>query len=443
MSNFFTIMGRGLPGAASQRHLRRTRESADTPPVRVRFGAPGGAVKRVTRTLRVSFESAEAFQREYAANLVHGGVFIPTEHAVELRERVDVELVLAFSGDRLTLAGEVVHSVAPEMAKMGATPGVAVQFDDAGETVGKRLAKLCARTGPPVHQPVDSGRRRAPRTKARVSAKIDAEAGRLAGHTRDLSRSGVLVSVPGEGVPVGERVRLSLTHPTSGESMQVDGLVVRDIRSDGAVSGLGVAFEPAENERADLERFVDGIQSTEHTRRLGGITGEVAEVGIQNLVQMFLGSIPTGTLTLQRGEREGVIGFEDGMLCFARLGAASGLKALVRLLTWSEGRFEFHASLDPVEERNEPVRLEAALFDAARLLDEGGRIDRSRLSADVRPRLGKTDTQGDDLSKLELTLLELVRAGFTVQRMVDLIPEPDPEIYRALVSLSESGAISV
>jgi Tfp pilus assembly protein PilZ len=391
----------------------------------------------------MSFESAEAFQREYAANLVHGGVFIPTAEAVEPRERVAVELVLAFSGDRLTMTGEVVHTVAPEMAKMGATPGVAVQFEGPGEAVGKRLAKFCAQSGPPVQQPVDSGRRRAPRTKARVSARIDAKDGRVAGHTRDLSRSGVLVSVPGQGVPVGERVRLSLTHPTSGESMEVDGLVVRDIRSDSGISGLGVAFEPGANEREDLERFVDGVQSTEHTRRLGGITGEIAEVGIQNLVQMFLGSTPTGTLTLQRGEQEGVIGFEDSVLCFARVGAASGLKALVRLMAWSEGRFEFHASLDSVEEREPAIPMEAALFDAARLLDLGERIDCSRLSANAKPRIGKTDTGGDDLSKVEVTVLELVRAGFAVQRMVDLIPEPDPEIYRALVSLSESGAISL
>jgi hypothetical protein len=138
-----------------------------------------------------------------------------------------------------------------------------------------------------------------------------------------------------------------------------------------------------------------------------------------------------------------VIGFEDGMLCFAHLGAAWGLKALVRLMSWTEGRFEFHASLDSVEEREPPIPLEAALFDAVRMIDEGERIDRSHLPADAKPRIGKTDAGGDDLSKVEATVLELVRAGFTVQRMVDLIPEPDPAIYRALVSLSENGAISV
>jgi len=399
-------------------------------------------MRRAERILRVSFESAEALQREYAANLVHGGVFIPTEEAVAPRERIQVEFFLAFSGEHFTMTGEVVHVVAPEIAQMGGTAGVAVQFDSSAKAVQERIAPLCAFGEAPTPQAADLGRRETPRAKARVAARIDGKEGEVAGHTRDLSRGGVLVSVPGEGVPVGEKVRLSLTQPTSGESMEVDGLVVRDVRANGAVSELGIEFEPAENERADLERFVDGVQSTEHTRRLGGITGEIGEVGIQSLLQMFPTTVPAGTLTLQRGEHEGVIGFQGGMLRFARLGAVSGLKALVRLMAWTDGHFEFHASLDSVEECQAPVPMEAALFEAARLLDEGERIDRSGLHAGTKPRLARADVDEDDLSKVEVTVLELVRVGFTVERMVEVIPEPDPEIYRALVSLSESGAIS-
>jgi Tfp pilus assembly protein PilZ len=399
-------------------------------------------MRRARRTLRVSFESAEAFREEYAANLAHGGVFIPTDEAVEPREHVGIEFFLAFSGDRFTMAGEVVHRVTPEAVSMGATAGVAVQFEGSAERVRKRLEPMCALSGLPADQPVDSGRRKAPRTTARVAARIEGEAGEVEGHTRDLSRCGVLVSVRGEGIPRGEKVRLSLTHPTTGESREVDGVVMRDIQTDGTVAGLGIAFEPPENEREDLERFVDEIQTTEHTRRMGGINGGIAEVGIQNLLQMFVSFMPTGTLTLQQGEHEGLIGFENGMLCFARLGAASGLKAMVRLLSWTEGRFEFHASLDAVEESEARMPLEAALFEAVRLLDEGEQIDRSCLPADAKLRITKPGTEWDDLSKIELTVLELVQAGFTVKRMVDLIPEPDPEIYRALAALYDSGTIS-
>ena len=66
------------------------------------------------------------------------------------------------------------------------------------------------------------------------------------------------------------------------------------------------------------------------------------------------------------------------------------------------------------------------------------------LSIDQFKRIiGQAETNGNDLDKVEATVLELVRAGFTVRRMLEVIPEPDPEIYRALVSLSESGVISV
>ncbi len=391
------------------------------------------------RLFQVSFESAEALQREYEANLVHGGVFIPTEETAEPRERVQVEFFMAYSGDHFTMTGEVVHVVTSEMAEMGATAGVAVQFDCSAKEVQERIEPLCALSGTPMRRPVDMGRRRAPRARARIAAQLGGNAGEVDGQTRDLSSSGVLVSVAGKGVPVGERVRLSLTHPVSGDSLEVDGVVVREIQSDGGVSGLGIAFEPEDDERADLGRFVDDVQSAEHTRRLGGITGGIAEFGIQNLLQMFASTVPAGTLTLQRDQHEGVIGFEGGILCFVRLGAMSGRKALVRLLGWTEGRFELHASL---EEREAPMPVDAAVFDAMRLLDEGALLDRSGLHDDARPRITEAGLEAGDLGKLEETVLELVRAGLTVGRMIEVIPEPDPEIYQALIALSERGVIS-
>ncbi len=394
------------------------------------------------RIFRISFESAEALQREYQANLVHGGVFIPTEETAEPLERVQVEFFLAYSGDHFTMTGEVVHVVTSEMAEMGATAGVAVQFNCSAKEVQERIVPLCALSGTPMRQPVDMGRRRAPRARVRVAAQIGGEAGEVEGQTRDLSRSGVLVSVAGEGIPVGEKVRLSLTHPTEGDSLEIDGVVVREIQSDGGVSGLGIAFEPGDDERAELGRFVDDVQSAEHTRRLGGINGGIAEFGIQNLLQMFASTMPAGTLTLQRDQREGVIGFEGGMLCFVRLGAMSGRKALVRLLEWTEGRFELHASLDSLEEREAPVPVDAAVFDAMRVIDEGALLDRSGLHDDAQPRIAEAGVEAGDLGKLEETVLELVRAGFTVGRMIEVIPEPDPEIYHALIALAERGVIS-
>jgi hypothetical protein len=49
----------------------------------------------------------------------------------------------------------------------------------------------------------------------------------------------------------------------------------------------------------------------------------------------------------------------------------------------------------------------------------------------------------EEPSKVEAAILDLARAGFSVQRMLDVIPEPDPEIFRALQSLREAGLIEI
>jgi hypothetical protein len=137
-----------------------------------------------------------------------------------------------------------------------------------------------------------------------------------------------------------------------------------------------------------------------------------------------------------------VIGFEGGLLRFVRLGGVSGQKALTRLVSWSEGSFEFHAHLDAVEPLEAPLPLEAALLEAAVEQDEFNRSDRSCFRGDATPCVADAGADHDDLSKVEAAVLDLARAGFTVRRIVDFIPEPDSEIYSALESLSERGALS-
>jgi Tfp pilus assembly protein PilZ len=393
------------------------------------------------RVLRLSFADAEAFQREYTQNLVNGGVFVGTIQAFEPREPVRVEIVLPFCKKKLRMNGEIVHIVPREMAQVGATPGVAVQFEGSVQEVRARLDPLVIACGTPAHQPADSGRRRQPRVAARVAARIETGGEGIEGHTRNLSRSGALVTVHGEGPPVGERVRLTLEHPTTGEAMQVDARIARQVETAGAVSALGVEFMPQAEARAEIEQFVENLQTAEHTRRLGGITGAIAALGAQDLLQMFGSSAQVGTLIFHHGEDEASVGFEAGMLRYARLGPTTGMKALVRMLAWKQGVFEFHARLDPVKHPEAPLPLEAALLDAVRQIDEGNRIDRRRFPLDAKPRV--TDSAHDVEGKTAEAVLDLARAGMTVQRILDVIPVPDPEIYAALAQLLDGGAISL
>jgi Tfp pilus assembly protein PilZ len=402
----------------------------------------------VPRIQRLCFATAEIFHREHTEDLASGGVFVETTETFVLREAVVIELVLQFCNQKVALDGEVVHIVPPELAGAGGQPGIAVQFRGAPSEVSRKLEPLVAACGKmPQPQPKDSGRRMAPRVAARVPVRVDGKDVGSEGTTRNLSQTGVLVAVDGEGLGPGQRVHVTMEHPTTGEVMEVQGTVVRQIETGGDVAALGIEFDLPEVSRPEVSRFVEQVQSIEHTRRLGGITGPIEELGPLSLLQMFGGTATEGTLVLTNGDDEGVIGFEAQLLRNVQLGSATGMKALVRLLSWQNGSFEFFSRLEHNDTTEAPLPLEAALFDAVRQIDEAKRIDRSRLPGEatvvVAADAGEQQLGQDSLSKIEAALIDLARAGFTIQRIIDVIPEPDLDILRALESLADRGAIRI
>ena len=79
--------------------------------------------------LDVSFATREELEHEYATNIAQGGIFVETEEPLQVREKVSVRVKLRFIRKAITLKGEVVHVVGPELAEAGAAPGVAVHFE--------------------------------------------------------------------------------------------------------------------------------------------------------------------------------------------------------------------------------------------------------------------------------------------------------------------------
>jgi Tfp pilus assembly protein PilZ len=398
-----------------------------------------------SRVFQLEFASAAEFQREHSANLVNGGVFIATEEPATVRETVSVELALAGESSVVRLDGEVVHIIPPQMAEAGAVPGVAVQFSCTQTALRAALEPLIQATGAPRPEPLDSGRRKAPRVPAQVPIRIKAPGVSLSGHTRDISLCGVLVSVPGDSMPVGTRVQLTIDHPTNGESLGVDATVTRQVASKGGAVALAIEFDPPPERQDEVHRFITDLQSAEHSRRLGGMRGSLTEIGPQNLLQMLGKTAPSGTLTVTHDNEEAVIGFEGEMLCYARLGRVSGTKALTRVLGWDEGSFEFHARLEPMTSESPPMLLDAALLESTRDLDELRTLDLSVLPPDAKVRFQSLPVGpgGDEASKIEDVVLDLSRGEFTIRRILDMIPERDVEILRAITFLADLGSIAI
>jgi len=395
--------------------------------------------------LSLKFADVEEFRREYSANLENGGVFIETTQSLSLRETVEVRMELLGVSQTISVPGEVVHIVPPEMAAAGGKPGAAIQIGCSKSALRKMLEPFIENAGTLESQPADSGRRRAPRVPAQVAVRIEAGGDTIVGHTRNLSQSGVLVSVPGQGFPAGEQVRMQLFHPITEQSLSIDAVVVRVVAARGGVVALAIEFDPAGSDREKLRRFVQDLQNTEHARRLGGIYGSIEEVGISNVLQMFGRTSPKGTLTLAHGELQGFIGLKEGLILYAQLGGVHGLKAIARILLWTEGSFEFHARLEPVDSPGAPLPFDAALLDATHQVDELRRLDLDALPPQARLRFvsDRSGQSGSEIEKVEQAVLDLARAGFSIQRVLDVIPDPDPPILKAIAFLVDIGAIAV
>lgn len=439
-----------------------------------------GAAADDRRRLHLAFETPKAFLAEYAQNLARGGAMLASDGDFDAREIVDVVLEAPFANAKLVLAAEVVHA---------AGGSVAVQFLDPTpelreriEPVREKAERLAGAAPAPAagDEPLaidddfaleddasfdldeaikPSGfestalenedpnertyRARADRAPARVAAKVRGPTGKsLRARTRDVSATGMLLSVEGEELPVGREVQVSIVHPSSGEQLTVPAKVVRHIEADGVVGAVAVEIRSGSLTK-QVKQFVSDVQEADAQQRSAGIRGPLEELGGASLLQMFAALSKRGTLSINHGVEEGVVVFEDGTLRLAQVGAVVGSKALARMLAWRDGFFEFRSHVDSIDSNEAGMPMEGAILDALRILDEEQRTSGGALPPTARLEVerGKLAQSGPPLGKTEQAVLELATAGFTVRRILDVIPENDAVIRTAIQALVTRGLV--
>jgi Tfp pilus assembly protein PilZ len=288
-----------------------------------------------------------------------------------------------------------------------------------------------------------SDRRDASRAPARVRARLSSGSVCLEGLSRDLSQAGVLVSADASALAEGSSVHVALREAASGATVEAEGTVARHLHVEGTPVAVAIRFDAAAAASEPLAAFVRRVKQTEVERILSGISGAIEELGMPNLLEMLSRSSAAGTLTVARGAEQGVVAFERGVLRYVRLAGLRGEKALARLVSWEQGTFSFHAQVEPLEEEDPPVSVEAALLDALRRLDEARRAHWAPPAPTTTFRLdSRTLTEPSGTSKAEQAVLELAAAGFTLRRILDVIPESDADILAALRALEERGVLA-
>ncbi len=103
-----------------------------------------------------------------------------------------------------------------------------------------------------------------------------------------------------------------------------------------------------------------------------GFAGNLADMGVVDLVQTFELGRKTGTIRLD-GERTGLIFFREGKVIDAELGRLSGENAFYRMLNTFEGKFDLQFQAVDRPERIE-MSTQALLMEGMRRLDEWGRM---------------------------------------------------------------------
>jgi Tfp pilus assembly protein PilZ len=400
------------------------------------------------RTLRVEFASLNDFQREYQRNIANGGVFVETREQFEFREVVEVELALLFCGRIVPIQSEVVGR-SDAAAGSERAVGVALQFLDPIDELRALFSELVGiAPGAPDRSDATWLERAGPtrrheRSIVYAPIQLFAASGVLSGHTRNLSRSGALVTID-EGIPPrpGEALALEVCHPRTGRAQRIAARVVRNSTHVRDRSSVALIFEIEPADEEHIAKFIQEICVGHGSGPMEAITGPIQILGLPSLVQMFSSGSEGGTLTVHTGEASGRIVFANGGLQHASVGPVTGLKALSRVLTWKTGRFEFVPVVDPADRTDEAVPMYGAVLEALQFVDELGRLDIEQLPLAARVQRAAGPT-AEELDKLDADILALADEEISIAHIVDSTPVFDAQVYQSLLALLERGLLDL
>lgn len=206
----------------------------------------------------------------------------------------------------------------------------------------------------------------------------------------------------------------------------------------------------AEAVRALLEECGKGESeaSADEEDITGAVEGQLAQLSLTDLLQLFHVSRKTGVVALLRrthgGEEEtGLVLVSSGEILQAEAGAVHGVKALFRLMGWDRGSFSFRPEAVTVED---PIQIPtlSLLREGRRQIEEWERLARHMPPMDAHVTL---KIQGSSLPNVIHPLTQevlLVLENYSrIRDVVDRCAHPDYQVLRMLHTLIRRGMLSL
>ncbi|MEK7484373.1 MAG: DUF4388 domain-containing protein [Planctomycetota bacterium] len=172
------------------------------------------------------------------------------------------------------------------------------------------------------------------------------------------------------------------------------------------------------------------------------IQGNLELQSVSEIFQIFEQSKKSGVLNMSRGFQQGHITVYQGQVIGGSLGKIDGLKALLRMICWQQGFFNF--SEQPVRENRQiSQNTEELLFESMRYFDDMNTLLPQLPPLDVP--LSIHVLPENEITEEERQLLQKHRRGqrITLQRFMDESPLEDREVLKICKSLREKNCIKL
>jgi Tfp pilus assembly protein PilZ len=401
---------------------------------------PGGLVG-----LSVNYRERDEFEAAFARELFGGAVFVPTLERLPAGQQVRVRFDLQFCATCFQLDGEVVASLPAPIASAGAAPGVSVQFREPPAALRERIeraSEIQLRDAPP---PRSDFPRAEPRYPVRAPVLLEIQGRRLSAEMGDLSYNGMLALLPSVDLGDVADLRVAIEHPGSGERVELDARIANQTRCDDGVMAVGVRFVYELDRVDEISRFIDDLRGFHHARSLATISGSLVDTPLESVLETFASASESGTLCLTRGDERGKIAYQDGEIFYVAMGLLSGAKALDRIFTWNDAKFEFRPEVEPMDGVRGRLPFAPAVLASVVARDELAQLDLSGFDSNAT-----FEVDGERLSAVASTLDEIgrgvaehARMGFPLGAMLDMLAWSDARIYKTVAELIEAGVLNL
>lgn len=176
------------------------------------------------------------------------------------------------------------------------------------------------------------------------------------------------------------------------------------------------------------------------------LVGDISDFPVHEILQVLGMMRKTGILRLSppRSERA-IIAIVEGLAYSARFGKVNDLKAILRLVSIKAGLFHFMPNPHTPPIRRIEQTTEWVIMEAMRHIDEIAALGKAKPPGNLVVRYnGALHVPGAKVvERFDLTVADQLRKPQQVSALLDGLPDPDLDIYQALIRLRRSNALDI